>query len=96
MDKKGRNFKKIIYLLLIFGLIGVLTYFLSGDRAGQNSQLVGQEKQSPASGTGQAEGDKQEVLDCAKKINQDELAMVNSQDKSDNNCIFTGCSNFFE
>lgn len=77
---------KLILYGLALGLLGGLVYVGSKGEGRLN------QAQTPATSQVQSKGEEQKVLDCAKKIEQDELAMGNTT----NDCLFLGCGDFFK
>lgn len=79
------NKEKLLLFAIAIGLLGSLLYIGSKNENGrmqQAAQNIPSEEQTK---------EEQKILDCAKKLDQDELAMGRQE-----NCLFLGCGDFFQ
>lgn len=88
MKKAKKNFKKqnklIPFVILAIFLVAVL--YIAQNAKQQPSQSISNPSKQ------QAQEQNQQVLDCAKKLDQNQLAMG----KQTSDCLFLGCGGFFQ
>lgn len=78
--------KGLIALAILLGLLGALIYFISGSEFLKSKQILKPQ-------TDLTEEQDQKVLDCSKKLAQEEIDL---NDESVQECLFINCGNFFE
>ncbi|MEK7617492.1 MAG: hypothetical protein AAB414_05595 [Patescibacteria group bacterium] len=86
--KQNLHHLRVSVIILILGLMGVLIYISQIPRV-----KVQQAQKQPEAVKSEINQD--DVIDCAKKDQADQLAVLLNQKQSDNSCLFIGCSGFF-
>ena len=86
----GELNKNLRLLLALVASLGILSAFIYGTHDWTNQTQP--QSQQPASVQQSSETD-QKTINCAQKLDQDEIAMGTQQDES---CLFLGCGDFFQ